>query len=426
MADNILAQAIADAKAVREMAYAEARNKLEEAFKPHLASMLSNRLREAAELDETLDTSGIGTGITVDEPAPKKPSAAASSSSHIENPGQEVDTFGDGSSEKKPLKEAEDQIDIDTPTGEVDLTTQQGAPTDINMATTPGPQGTDGIADTPDELDLEAIIRELELDTQALGADPTAVPGAAVPAPATVPGAEIPKVESFQDVDAGKKVDGAFDGALKETVAGKSGDGEFHDGKSPKAVDGVNGGKKVSPGQEVTGTKAETMTEGEEINLEEILRELEEGTGAEGSEVEDLKSENAALKASLKEHVKVVNYLRDVLKETNVLNAKLMFTNKLFKNFDLKLEQKTRILETFDRAGSVREVKLVYTTLAESLTGKLNNASRKNTVKTITEGMASKPVGSTAAKSENAQAQILTEGNIQVARWQKIAGIAKK
>lgn len=440
MADNLLTQAIADAKAVREMAYAEARSKLEEAFKPHLSSMLSAHLRAEAEgLNEDNDASSeIGTGLTVDEPAPKKPSKATSDSSHIENPGLETDTFDNPAkalSGKAPIKEAapfgaegEEEFPAEDPAA---LTAPTGAPTDVAMGDPNAAAGaeigiggggmTDGMG-APDELDLEAIIRELELDSQGLDvAEPQLdAPAPVAPAPDAIP----PKLESFQDANAGAKPRGAFDGAVNETLAGKSGDGEFHDGKSPKAVDGVNGGKKVSPGQEVTGTKAETMTENEEINLDEILRELEESEVAATDEAQKLTSENTELKRSLREHREVVQFLRSKLQEVNVLNAKLMFTNKLFKNFDLKLEQKARIVESFDRAGSVREVKLVYATLAESLAGKLN-ATRKTTAKAITEGMASKPVGSTAPKSDAAKAPILTEGTTQVNRWQKIAGISK-
>src|SRR4051812_18845125 len=101
--DNLLKDAIADARTVRDTAIANARLTLEEAFKPHLSSMLSARLRNEIEgiegegINEDNDgSSEIGSGLTVDDPSPKNPSKKSSDSSHIENPKQEFDTMGDG------------------------------------------------------------------------------------------------------------------------------------------------------------------------------------------------------------------------------------------------------------------------------------------------------------------------------------------
>jgi hypothetical protein len=441
MADNLLKQAIADAKQVKQLAAEAARIQLEEAFKPHLSAMISSHLRNEALNEDNDASSDIGKGLTVDNPAPKKPSKATSDSSHIENPGLEVDDiFGQGTptmSKKKvdedfpagPADDDKEQVDLTSPSGaQVDITAPagaldlgSGAGADLGGMGAPAPAGDPagmgGLGGSPDELDLEAIIRELELDSQGgMGTEEPQLGGAPAAAPAA------PKVESFQDPMAGLKVDGAQDGALKskvdETLSGVSGGGEFKDGKSPAAVDGVNGGKKVSPGQEVTGSKEDRMSE--EIDLDEILREMAVEETQAVAEVARLKEENAALRNSLREHRETVLYLRDRIQEQNVTQAKLIFTNKLFKNFDLKLEQKKSVVESFDRANSVREVKIVYTTLAENLNGA--TAAAKKVAARITESMASKPVGSTAPKS----AQILDEGNDQVSRMQKLAGIIKK
>lgn len=429
MADNLLKQAIADAKQVREMAYSEARNKLEEAFRPHLSSMLSQRLSE----DNDASSEIGGGGVTVKEPAPKQPSKAASATSNIENPGLETDTFGDGSAEKKPLKEdqfggEEDDLDL----GGLDAEGEAGLDA-APMATDPAGDALPGVemgmgGDTevgaPDELDLEAIIRELELDAEPFDMEEPELTGAsefgAPDAGASPFGAEEEEVpmESFQHAQAGRQPTGAFDGPvddedLYENAApeAKSGDGEFQDGKSAKAVDGVNGGKKVTPGQEIT----------EELNLDEILRELQEDEDLADNKASKLVTENKTLRKSLQEHRDVVRFLKSKIQEINVLNAKLMYTNKLFRNYDLGLEQKKRIVESFDRTGSVREVKLVYSTLAEGFAGKTTSV-RKKTAQAITEGMGSRPVGHTRSK---APAPILTEGTTQVSRWQKIAGIKK-
>jgi pantothenate kinase len=101
------------------------------------------------------------------------------------------------------------------------------------------------------------------------------------------------------------------------------------------------------------------------------------------------------------------------LNEVNLLNAKLLFTNKLFKKHGLSNEQKLKVVETFDRATNLREVKLVYSTLAESLGG------RKNEIKE-SKGSASKATAST--KSEK-QEEIISEGTDMRDRFKKLANI---
>lgn len=286
-----------------------------------------------------------------------------------------------------------------------------------------GMEGGEGDAFGGDELDLDAIIRELELDLQ--GGEGAEAPQAAAPAP-VAPEMEQPVEESFADAQAGKKVTGPLDGSnIQETVSGDGDEGVHKDGHALPEKDGVNGGKEVKPGQEVTGTAAETMTEGEEVDLEEILREMEaddtdRSAGYVVAESEKIALENVELKRTLREYQEALKTIRGQMNEVNLLNSKLLFTNKLFKNYNLNMNQKVRVVETFDRASTVREVKLIYTTLAENFNGKIGNVSKKGaSAKTITEGMASKSTGSTKPKSQ----PVLAEGNDLVARMQKLAGI---
>jgi outer membrane lipopolysaccharide assembly protein LptE/RlpB len=90
--------------------------------------------------------------------------------------------------------------------------------------------------------------------------------------------------------------------------------------------------------------------------------------------------------------------------------------NKLFRGYNLTNEQKTKVVETLDRTKNVREVKLVYTTIAESF--KFGSSVAKKTTTKLTESYASKPAASTAPK------QIIAEDN-GAARFQKLAGIIK-
>jgi hypothetical protein len=451
MEDNLLKQAIADAKQVKQLAAEAARMQLEEAFRPHLASMVSSHLRNEANINENNDdSSGIGgSSVTVKNPSPTKPSKATSDSSHIENPGLEVEDTLDGTTafSAKKVNEAEfpnhgeeeidvqepngASLDVTAPAGALDLGTGAadlggaGAPQGFGGAPQAAPAGLGGefggadagLGGAPDELDLEAIIRELELDSQGgMGLEEPQLSGAPDP---TAP----PKTESFSDPMAGKKVTGPLDGSnIQETLAGDGDEGVHKDGKDRPSAHGVPSGKEVKPGQEVTGTKAERMSESEEIDLDEILREMAVEETQAVSENGKLTAENVALKNSLREHRQVVMFLKDKLQEVNVLNAKLLYTNKLFKHFDLKLEQKKNIVESFDRANNVREVQIIFTTLAENFKGAVNTNKKSPVAKSITEGMASRAAGSTAPKTAN----ILEEGDTQVSRMQKLAGIKKK
>jgi hypothetical protein len=92
----------------------------------------------------------------------------------------------------------------------------------------------------------------------------------------------------------------------------------------------------------------------------------------------------------------------------------------LFRGYNLTNEQKVKVVENLDRTTSVREVKLVYATLSESM--KFTGTERKvASKKTVTEGFASKVQASTAPKKE-----IIAESTNELAnRFKQLAGIIK-
>ena len=105
--------------------------------------------------------------------------------------------------------------------------------------------------------------------------------------------------------------------------------------------------------------------------------------------------------------------MRSKLNEVNLLNAKLLFSNKLFRAFGLNNNQKLKVVENFDRTKNLREVKLVYATLAESF------KSPKKLSESVSKGSSSKPTRST----KPAKSQVLSEGNELKARFKKLANI---
>jgi len=158
----------------------------------------------------------------------------------------------------------------------------------------------------------------------------------------------------------------------------------------------------------------------EEVDLNELLASLNEEEEEEEEETESKmegkknKMKMKKMEEELNEAYGAVKFLRSKLSEVNLLNAKLLYVNKLFRN-NLTEAQKVKIIENFDRAKTVREAKLVYATLSESM--KASKATTKSTAtkKSVMEGLASKATKSTKS--------VLTEGNDQINRFKKLAGI---
>ena len=317
---DLLKEAIADAKAVRATALANAKAALEESFKPTLEAMLAEKLKsEIGDEDEAVHSSDIGSGKSVD------------THSTSQDPG-----------ENQMYEESDQEV-------------------------------------TSEELD--EILAELERE---MGDAPTAPTAPTAPALApTEPAAEIP---------------------------------------APAPVDPM----MDAPAPEAPVASEEVEEYNEEINLQELLdtlsEKVEEVDEAKTGDSEDSEEEPTEESVQLAEALQTVQYLRDQLNEINLLNAKLLYTNKLFNKFTLNQAQKMKVVETFDLTHSIREVKLSYKILSESLSSGGSAVKKPNTAAhTITEGLASKPVASTAPKKQ----LIVENSNVMASRFQRLAGIKK-
>ena len=165
------------------------------------------------------------------------------------------------------------------------------------------------------------------------------------------------------------------------------------------------------------GTDAEDE---EEISLDEILAELEAEDKMEegalpgeipGGQIDPKAANTYKVEAELNEAVKTIKALKSELNEINLFNAKLMYVNKIFKAKNLNESQKTRVIDAFDRAVSVKEVENTYKTLQETVSAAPKKSSLKESV-----GFASKAMG-------NAPARPIIEADAFVSRWQTLAGI---
>ena len=369
---KLLKEAIADAKAVRETAIANAKIALEEAFTPRLQSILSKKIQ--AEAEDMEDEIEVNEEYGADD-------VSAADSSEI--------GAGEGSTESGTNGAAPTGIatDAHTELGDTDTETAQPGDEDGNLEVVDTlteeeeEMEFDSTEEAPvaeedeDELDLEAIIRELEAQ---LGGD-----------------------EEGTEDEFGAEDDAMGQDPMAENLADGSEAGTDK-GETPKVV--------------VTNEEAEEDDKKDDvIDLEEILREMEADLTNEAEE-----SNKDEKEEELKEAYSTIKSLQKTINEVNLLNAKLLFANKLFRAHNMTNEQKVKVIETLDRTNSVREVKLVYSTLAENF--KYTSIS-KTAKKSITEGIASKVVKSTAPKTE--VKQVIAESTDFSDRFKKLAGIIK-
>jgi len=108
--------------------------------------------------------------------------------------------------------------------------------------------------------------------------------------------------------------------------------------------------------------------------------------------------------------------LRKKLAETNLFNAKLLFTNKLLQLEGLTAKQKAQVIKQLDEAATPREAKLIYQSLTRTLAAPAQS---------LKEGADRRVLGSASRATRPASTQSLNEG-ADVERWAQLAGISKR
>jgi len=129
-----------------------------------------------------------------------------------------------------------------------------------------------------------------------------------------------------------------------------------------------------------------------------------------------LQESAAQARAEANRYRKTASDLQKQLTEMNLFNAKLLYANKLMQNKDLSMKQQRAIVEALDNAKTIREAKLLF----ESLTDSLNR--KPQTTRNLSEGMV-RPVGA-ASKPTRSAAPASTSG-VDSDRWALLAGINK-
>jgi len=363
---ELFKEAIADAKAVKEAAIANAKAALEEAFTPFLREKLTQKLSEMEDNDETAYVS--------------EEDYAEDDKAYLQD-------------EMSYNKEA-----MNTPVGEMDM------------------MGDDPI----DELNLDELLAELELEEEmSEGYSEEDLNEAKKEEE------EETEEEEYKDVDADgieddddEEVDITDVASLKKIIEDEIekliASGELQAGPE------YDGGEEdeMEMGDEMEMSDKMKIGDEEEIDedfsIDELLSELKKKSKKEVKKVEVKKEDETEktekAKKELDEAIKVVKALKGELQEMKLFNAKLLYTNKIFKARSLNESQKVKVLSTFDKAGTIKEVELVYETLSSSF-----STAKKQVVKESL-GFASKPTGVS-------QKQAIVEEDAMVTRFKKLAGL---
>ena len=353
---DLLKESIADAKAVRETALANAKTFLEESFANSMKEMFADKLKEEmaeegaeeeAKIEEKLASSNIGKDDSniASKQHPTKPSPAANKSTTPAGK-QEFDVKLEEETAVEEGTEVTSQ-ELDEILAELETEVSEETEADEEASSEEGD-------DVDESINLDELLAELEAEDSAMPAPAPAPVDPAAPAPVD-PAAQVPAAPAPAQV--------------------------------PSPSEG-------------------------EVTADEMAEALVA-----------INEENESLKKQLSEALSTVKFMKGVLSETNLLNAKLLYTNKLFKGKSLTEDQKLKIINTFDLTKNIREVKLAYTVLAESFNSGASVVKKKTntTAQTITEGLASKPVSSTKPDSTIVEPQ----AEVMTSRFQKLAGIKK-
>jgi hypothetical protein len=372
---DLLKEAIADAKAVRETALAQAKLALEEAFTPRLQSMFAAKLQEEmdGELDEMMDQEEY-----------------ADMGNNMEEAKAE-----DKMDENYDMEEGMDDIDLDEILAELDEEMSK----EINEA-----KDEEEEVESEEEIEGEEDMEDMEADAKE--------------------DEEEEKEVSELSMD---ELEELIRDIVSQEVGGDGNEGAEEVGAEEDQMD---------LDMDMTADTNLPDTADDEVNLDEILAELlgeekelderkkyggnkgdvpaakrgDKKDTAEEEGVEDYKKKKK-MEEELQLALEAVETLRSELHEVNLLNAKLLYVNKIFKAKNLTESQKLKVVKAFDKAESAKEAKLVYESLTETFSAKAEKSQIKESL-----GFASKAAG-VAAKP------VIVEGNDFITRMQKLANI---
>lgn len=407
---ELFRQAILDAKAVRETSLASARTTLAEHFEPLVKSMFQETVEGMDEAESThkKDVNAEKAGRKVAKDIEWDDKHKMHESDMDESTLDEILAELDALSEDDSMEEGDelDEAHVTTTAGyDEKAHTEKG---NVNASYSEKAKATKGNTNGSYSEKAKSSIHEAEEDDDTEEDDKDAE----FDDKAEKAGEDLTKgIEGAHDEESGDEQE-MIDitvGELKDIIRDVF--MQIQGGEDAAALDA---GTDLAVD---LGTDAEDE---EEISLDEILAELEAEDKMEegalpgeipGGQIDPKAANTYKVEAELNEAVKTIKALKSELNEINLFNAKLMYVNKIFKAKNLNESQKTRVIDAFDRAVSVKEVENTYKTLQETVSAAPKKSSLKESV-----GFASKAMG-------NAPARPIVEADAFVSRWQTLAGI---
>jgi hypothetical protein len=439
MAKDLLKEAIADAKAVREVALQNAKMALEEAFDSKIKNMLSARLAEELEEDFELeemyeeDSMNMEGGFNPEVTSKLVNAITSILDGYYDDieAGESVvfnDVIQDFEIDEEGLSSitnTEFEIFQDDEFGTDLVRKNPSGGLDFKVIAKVSTNMMEENLDLDEEIDLDELMAELEMneadEDEEMEEGLKDLVGKA--GKAVVKLGNRDAVKFLKDVKAKGMLDDFKKAVENGTAPNKP---EF------KALfgSGMSNGEKMAAisiaaelefgkniGGKSSGIAFESTNEDFDIDalISEIEAELEEGKmkDSDKEEVEEAKKRAKQAEEELEEALATVSSLRESISEMNLLNSKLLYCNKLFRANSLTEAQKVKVIDALDMANTASEAKLVYSTLQESF--KFTGVEKKS----IQEGLAraSKPAGVAPKK-------VITESvDDTVNRFQKLANI---
>ena len=387
---DLLKEAIADAKAVKETAIANAKAALEEAFTPHLKSMLAAKLEE-------MDKEDVDEGYDKYEEDDMTEEVSEEVEAVEEN--EEVNE----SDEVTEAEEVDEEVNLDELLAELNEDEEVTESEEIDEAKKDDEKDEVKEAKKDDEKEEVKESEEIEESEEVTEEEE-------VEDEIEVEDEEAEGEMEDEELDLEDMSEDDLKGFIEDVIRDMVESGELEAGEEFEA----EGGEEIEVEDDMEDVMMEEKEELEEMDEVSWNEKNNPTRGASKKELDPKKvgKSTSAYAVNLEEAMAEVEELKKELQEVNLLNAKLLYTNKIFKSKNLSEDKKLKVLKAFDNASTVKEAKVVFETLNEGIAD-----SAKKSINEI-KGSASKATG-TAPTAK----QPIVESDVMVERFKKLAGI---
>jgi len=418
MAKDILKEAIADAKAVREVALANAKAALEEAFTPRLQSMLSAKLSEELNEEEDLDETYME-----DEKEDVKEmydEDEKMDETYMEDEKEDLD-------EEIDLEEILNELELEESDDLEETVDEAKKDDDEKMEEAKKDDDKDDVKEAKDKEDdmNEAKDDKEDLDEQKPIYKAEYANDVTYKADHVNEDKEFDLdtlLEEINNLDEEKEddVNEQTDSEMDDMYAGSALHKRKEEGQTNEVVGvaaGIAGLIAAAGGLSALEMAADDPEW--RAKYPKVARALEKMQDIGKAAADTKRMEEASKDKELDETKAALEAVTTELNEVNLLNSKLLYVNRIFKANNLNEGQKLRVVETLDNASNVKEAKLIYETIKDTFTvAKSTKTTPKRSIKEGL-GMASKAAGTSTAPKK----PVLNESNDMVTRMQKLANI---